>query len=154
MLDQVLIQVTRNKNDNKVNMIQERPDEHYVYDIREYNRSLVEMHDRMSEIGYFSQHDYSTCKICSQNIHGYLIVVDELQGFMDRGIIGPIRRKVGNAVNMVDGCPGSYIVYDVYLVRGSLVRIHDSLTKLAYFGHKNDYATCETFLGAHVCVFL
>lgn len=65
MLDQGLIQVTRNINDNEVNMIQERSNEHYAYDIREYSRSLVEMHDTLSEISYFTQHDYSTCNFCS-----------------------------------------------------------------------------------------
>lgn len=73
---------------------------------------------------------------------------------MDRGIIGPIRRKVGNAVNMVDDCLGIYKVYDVCLVIGLLVRIHDSLSKLTYFGHKHDCAAYEICSGSPLHVFL
>lgn len=52
--------------------------------------------------------------------------------------------KHGDAnVNMVDGCPGKYRVFDVNIIRRSLVEMHATLCELSYYEH--DYASF------HIC---
>ncbi|XP_050890295.1 uncharacterized protein LOC127095683 [Lathyrus oleraceus] len=52
--------------------------------------------------------------------------------------------KHGNTtVNIVEGCPRKYIVFDVNLIIRSLVEMHATLCQLSYYEH--DHASC------HVC---
>ena len=37
-----------------------------------------------------------------------------------------------NDVNMVVGCPGDFWIFDIKLVRGDLVKMHDDLCKFSY----------------------
>lgn len=46
-------------------------------------------------------------------------------------------------MNMVEGCPGKYRVFDVNLIRRSLVEMHATLCELSYYEH--DHASC------HIC---
>lgn len=48
----------------------------------------------------------------------------------------------GNAtVNMVEGCPGKYRVFDVNLNKRSLVEMHATLYELSYYEH--DHSSCQ-----------
>ena len=50
--------------------------------------------------------------------------------------------KHGNAVvNMVEGCLGKYRVFNVDLIRRSLVEMHATLCKLRYYEH--DHTSCQ-----------
>lgn len=75
------------------------------------------MHTLLCELDYFPLHDYNVCSICSNSIHGCMNVVDNLQGLMDRRIIIMTRRIKRNEevhyVNMVQGCPGEFRIYNV-----------------------------------------
>ncbi|XP_058770183.1 uncharacterized protein LOC131643835 [Vicia villosa] len=52
----------------------------------------------------------------------------------------PLPQHGAASVNMVHGCPGRYQVFDIRYIRGSLVRMHAGLCRLAYFQH--DHAAC------------
>lgn len=43
----------------------------------------------------------------------------------------------GATVNMVEGCPGKYSVFDVNLIRRSLVEMHTTLCELNYYEHEH-----------------
>lgn len=43
----------------------------------------------------------------------------------------------GSAVNMVEGCPGKYRVFDVNLIRRSLVEMLATLCELSYYEHEH-----------------
>lgn len=50
--------------------------------------------------------------------------------------------KHGSAtVNMVEGCPEKYRVFDVNLIRRSLVEMHTTLCELSYY--ERDHASCQ-----------
>ncbi|XP_058733281.1 uncharacterized protein LOC131604882 [Vicia villosa] len=52
----------------------------------------------------------------------------------------PLPQNGAASVNMVYGCPGRYQVFNICYIRGSLVRMHAGLCRLAYFQH--DHAAC------------
>ena len=45
-----------------------------------------------------------------------------------------------NNVNMVDGCPGDFRIYDINLVRGDLVKMNVDLCEFSYYTH--DHVGC------------
>ena len=47
------------------------------------------------------------------------------------------------SVNMVEGCPGKFRVFQVEHIRESLIRLHQSLRRLAFVRHQHDYDVCE-----------
>ncbi|XP_050920362.1 uncharacterized protein LOC127137997 [Lathyrus oleraceus] len=49
----------------------------------------------------------------------------------------------GATMNMVEGCPGKYCVFNVNPTRKSLVEMHATLCELSYYNH--DHASC------HIC---
>lgn len=50
--------------------------------------------------------------------------------------------KHGNAImNMVEGCPWKYRVFDVNMIRRFLVEMHTTLCELSYYEH--DHASCD-----------
>lgn len=52
--------------------------------------------------------------------------------------------KHGNAtVNMVDGCPGKYRVFDANVIIRYLVEMYATLCELSYYEH--DHASCQVF---------
>ncbi|XP_050896594.1 uncharacterized protein LOC127103370 [Lathyrus oleraceus] len=69
---------------------------------------------------------------------------DEVRRLMQSGILyfedsGPnvqanlLPKHYGEIVNMVEGCPGKYLVYDVNLIRRSLVEMHATLCEFNYY---------------------
>ncbi|GAU10143.1 hypothetical protein TSUD_418590, partial [Trifolium subterraneum] len=52
----------------------------------------------------------------------------------------PLPKHVASSVNMVNGCPGTYMVFDIQRIRESLVRMHINLCNLAFFQH--NHAAC------------
>ncbi|XP_050877126.1 uncharacterized protein LOC127080877 [Lathyrus oleraceus] len=52
----------------------------------------------------------------------------------------PLRKNGGATVNMVEGCPGNYCVFNVNLIRRSLVEMHGTLCELSYY--ENDHVSC------------
>lgn len=53
--------------------------------------------------------------------------------------------KHGNTiVNMVEGCPRKYRVFDVNLIKRSLVEMHATLCELSYYEHDQaSYQVCS-----------
>ena len=50
-----------------------------------------------------------------------------------------------NVVNMVAGCPGDFLIFDINLVRGDLVKMHANLCEFSYYTHDHtDCAVCST----------
>ena len=45
-----------------------------------------------------------------------------------------------NAVNMVASCPGDFHIFDINLVRGDLVKMHENLWEFSYYTH--DHSSC------------
>ncbi|GAU51647.1 hypothetical protein TSUD_414690 [Trifolium subterraneum] len=52
----------------------------------------------------------------------------------------PFPKHGASSVNMVNGCPGTYMVFDIQRIRESLVRMHINLCNLAFFQH--NHAAC------------
>ena len=55
----------------------------------------------------------------------------------------PLPRHGAASVNMVEGCPGKFRVFQVEHIRESLIRLHQSLRRLAFVMHQHDYDVCE-----------
>ncbi|XP_050877776.1 uncharacterized protein LOC127081573 [Lathyrus oleraceus] len=53
----------------------------------------------------------------------------------------PLPKHGNAAVNMVEGCPGKYRVFDVNLIRRSLVEMHATLCELNYYEH--NHTSCQ-----------
>lgn len=51
----------------------------------------------------------------------------------------PLPQHGGDSVKMVHGCLGKFEVFKVRFIRGSLVRMHASLTRLAFVDHEHNY---------------
>ena len=47
----------------------------------------------------------------------------------------------GGVVNMVQGCPGDFRIYDINTVRGNLVKIHALLFQYSHYEH--DHKACR-----------
>lgn len=79
----------------------------------------------------------------------------ELQRLVQSGILpfedsGPnvqvnlLAKNGGETVNMVEGCSGKYSVFDVNLIRRSLVEMHVTLCELSDYEH--DHVSCRICL--------
>ena len=55
----------------------------------------------------------------------------------------PLPKHFNATVNMVEGCPGKYRVFDVKLIRRSLVEMHTILCELTYYEH--DHASYQVY---------
>jgi hypothetical protein len=54
----------------------------------------------------------------------------------------PLPNHGASSINMVQGCPGTYLVFDIRHIQKPLVQMHVNLCKLAFFQH--NHAACET----------
>ncbi|XP_058787978.1 uncharacterized protein LOC131662257 [Vicia villosa] len=102
------------------------------------------MHIVFCGLNYFPPRDYSAYSVCSNSIQGCETVINDLQKLLDRGIISISRRKRSedtHFVNMVQGCPGRYQVWDIRFIREPLVLMHIRLCRLAFFQH--DHNACR-----------
>lgn len=132
-----------------------------VYDICFLEGDLVEMHLELGELIHITPYNYMACRLFLTTLHGFHMVREDLQRKIDNGIIrvdrdlefnqvnmvqvDPLPQHEEAPTNMVEGCQGNYQVYNVRFVRGSLVRMHKSLFRLA-FVPSHDYTTCEVCL--------
>ncbi|XP_050919754.1 uncharacterized protein LOC127137324 [Lathyrus oleraceus] len=55
--------------------------------------------------------------------------------------VNPLPEHGNATVNMVEGCPRKYRVFDINLIRRSLVEMHATLCELSYYEH--DHASCQ-----------
>ncbi|XP_050890471.1 uncharacterized protein LOC127095887 [Lathyrus oleraceus] len=55
--------------------------------------------------------------------------------------VNPLPKHGNTTVNMVEGCPGKYRVFNVNLIRRSLVEMHATLYELRYYEH--GHASCQ-----------
>ncbi|KAK2411686.1 hypothetical protein QL285_046942 [Trifolium repens] len=54
----------------------------------------------------------------------------------------PLPNHGTSSINMVQGCPGTYLVFDIRHIQEPLVQMHVKLCKLAFFQH--NHVACET----------
>ena len=48
---------------------------------------------------------------------------------------------------MVVGCPGDFLIFDINLVRGYLVKMHADLCEFSYYMHDYvGYGICSTYI--------
>ncbi|XP_058741175.1 uncharacterized protein LOC131613532 [Vicia villosa] len=133
-------------NHETVNAIHTQSGYEYLHDVRESTRSLVQMHIVFCGLNYFPPHDYNACLVCSDSIQGCEIVINDLQKLLDRGVISISRRKRSeytHYINMVQGSPGRYQVWDIRFIREPLVLLHIRLCRLAFFQH--DHNACRVY---------
>lgn len=132
-------------------MVEGCPRTFIVYDVHYLEGDLVEIHLNLGELIYMMPYNYAACKLCRTTLHGCRIVREDLQKEIDNILIRVDRKQNFNQVNMVKGCQGSYQIYDVRFVRGSLVKMHKSLFWLA-FVPSHDYTTYEVCsINPHAC---
>ena len=86
------------------------------------------MHARQSGYSHILPHNYFTCDICPKNNQGCPIVQAALQEQMDLGWIQRSEFR-DYQVNMVDGWPGSFQIFDVRLMNVNLVALHAKQSK-------------------------
>ncbi|XP_050877328.1 uncharacterized protein LOC127081085 [Lathyrus oleraceus] len=86
------------------------------------------------------------------DIENCFTMKDEVRRLMQSGILpfedsnpnvqaNSLPKHSNTTVNMVEGCPGKYRVFDVNLIRRSLVEMHTTLCELRYYEH--DHASCQ-----------
>ncbi|XP_050890649.1 uncharacterized protein LOC127096071 [Lathyrus oleraceus] len=79
---------------------------------------------------------------------------DEVRRLMQSGILSfedsnpnvqanPLPKHGNGTVNIFEGCPGKYRVFNVNLIRRSLVEVHVTLCELSYYEH--DHSSCQVF---------
>lgn len=69
-----------------VNMVGGYPGKHCVFDVNLNIRSLVEMHATLCELSGY-EHNHVSCRICSRNPRGYVVVKRDLQEMLDENLI-------------------------------------------------------------------
>ncbi|KAI5435568.1 hypothetical protein KIW84_022111 [Lathyrus oleraceus] len=133
-------------------------------------RDLVEMHHELGELIHITPHNYAAFRLCRITLCGLCIAREFLQREIDNEIIrvdrdlnfnqvnivqdDPLPQPEESPINMVEGCQGNYQVYNVRFVRGSLVRMHRSLFRLA-FVLSHDYTACEVCsINPRACPFV
>ena len=82
--------------------------------------------------------------MCSTKIQGCDKIKADLQEMMDEGLIHIIRPRVEyeEEVNMVYGCPGEFIIFDVEYMNEDLVQLHVTFYHLA--GQvEHQYGSCR-----------
>ncbi|XP_058788498.1 uncharacterized protein LOC131662666 [Vicia villosa] len=138
-----IVQVNSLPNRETVNAIQTQSSYEYIHDVRESTRSLVQMHIVFCGLNCFPPHNYSACSICSNSIHGYGTVIEDLQKLLDRGIISISRKKrneEAHFVNMVHRCPRRICFVNsrgCFQVRGEIQKMLDERT--LHITYERDY---------------
>ncbi|KAI5444522.1 hypothetical protein KIW84_012959 [Lathyrus oleraceus] len=86
-------------DNSSVNMVDVRPGNFRVFDIRHIRQSLVEIHRTLCLIND-CEHDHDACVICSVNPRGCVIVKRDIQKLVDEGVIQSQQSKdMGNDMN-------------------------------------------------------
>ena len=117
------------------------PGIYHIVDIRLIGENLVRMHAQQSGYGHIPPHNYFTCDICPKNNQGCPIVQATLQEEMDLGWIQRSEFRDYH-VNKVDGCPGSFQIFDVLLMNVNLVALH-SRQSIHHHLPLQDYVACR-----------
>ncbi|XP_050908922.1 uncharacterized protein LOC127122665 [Lathyrus oleraceus] len=98
-----------------------KPDQHYAY--------------HHGALG----HDIENCFPLKYEVQR--VVRSEIMSFEDRVLnvkANPLPVHGNSSVNMVDGCPGEYKIYDVQRIRRSLVELHKTLCQISECKHDHD----------------
>lgn len=85
-----------------VNMVYGFSGSFWIYDVRLLGENLVRKHARYSKNRFVPPHNYASCRVCSKNSQGNLIVVMDLQDQMDQGYLVAYQARDYNQVYMVN----------------------------------------------------
>ncbi|XP_050897131.1 uncharacterized protein LOC127103946 [Lathyrus oleraceus] len=111
-IDNGLIRVDRERNFNKVNMVQAKgapinmvegcQGNYQIYDVIFMRRSLVEMHKSLFRLLFVPPRDYTTCEFCSINPRACPLVRQDIQRLLDAGTITVVHpRNLENDANVI-----------------------------------------------------
>ncbi|KAI5425579.1 hypothetical protein KIW84_031404 [Lathyrus oleraceus] len=84
-------------------------------------------------------HDIEKCYLLKYEVQK--LMKSGMVSFVDRAPnvkANPLPIHGNSSVNMVDGCPGEYKVFDVRFIRGSLVQIHKDIYMVSDCEHDHD----------------
>lgn len=84
-------------------------------------------------------HDIENCYLLKHEVQQ--LVRSRIVSFEDRALnvkANPLPIHGNSSMNMVDGCPGEYRVYDVRHIRRYLVELHKNLCEISESEHDHD----------------
>lgn len=98
------------------------------------------MCDHQGTLGHSIENYYGLKSDVQRLIKGGILFFKDVNLNMQAN---PLPQHMGVLVNMVHGCPGKFAVFEVRLIRESLVRMHASLTRLTFVDHEHNYTACK-----------